>query len=569
MRDRPSVATANTKRSAIKVSASHTNTHSSTLSNNNNDPTMLLARGYISRYLPAKPLSSLQANEIDKDLLHFGAYRNAVISYRQQFYLAVNNNGGLQGGAASSLGPSTLDAYGSSSAAANNVSSSLASATAPNNNNNLQQHHASPSSSLIHSLPVRIDPEEEKRLLALRRKIHRAECLREDLEQQYISLRAHFVHISHVLQTQLEQRSDCVGLLQQTLTKCSRAVGLMRARLQMVRDVHALLTHRLKAISSIGNSSAMDTDTATAAAASANEAAAITDNALYLAWNKVEEGLKQATAKTTTGGSKKQNITWTCTTEPSTPHGVPLLVSSLAHSESAPEKSIAFGTNGAFGANKHSLTWLPSHLPSEDEEEDVADDNENKMELDAAIAAKGLGKDSLAVARRAKLQQEAALLQFELVKEHVGNESLWRKICHTRIKNDEWVAMICLLRQETEAVMLRHAVVMESDEAQAAAERKYLEESERAARLAVEHGENGHAVPGNGAAAAAEDRVDTTSGLGMDDDGVNDGDDEGSKDEEDEIGGEWEGKKRPALEEEAAIAGGGGVASRKKARRNE
>ncbi|GKY96614.1 hypothetical protein MPSEU_000621000 [Mayamaea pseudoterrestris] len=565
MRDRPSGATANIKRSATNASARHSNSHSSTL-NNNNDPSMLLARGYISRYLPAKPLSSLQANEIDKDLLHFGAYRNAVISYRQQYYLAVNNNNGqgLQGNA--SLGPSTLDAYGSSAgAAANNAPSSLATATASNNNNSQQES----STSLIHSLPVRIDPEEEKRLLALRRKIHRAECLREDLEQQYVSLRAHFVHTSHVLQSQLKQRIDCVGLLQRTLVIRSRAVGLMRARLQMVRDVHALLMHRLKAIS-LSNSDAMGTDVA-AAAASANEVAAATaDDALCMTWSEVEEGLKQATAKTTTGVSKKQNMTWNCTTEPSTPHGVPLLVSSLAHSESAPEKSIAFGTNGAFGANKCSLTWLPSHLPSDDEDDEDDNDIEHeiKMDMDPA-AAKGLGKDLLAVACCAKLQQEAAQLQFELEQEHIGNESLWHKICHARTKNNEWVAMICLLRQETEAVMLRHAVITESDEAQAAAERKYLEESERAARLAVEHGENGHA-PGNGAvAAAAEDGPDRLGGLGMDDDGVNDGDDEGSKDEEDEIGGEWEGKKRPALEEEAVVGAGGGVASRKKARRNE
>ena len=69
------------------------------------DPTMLLARGLSSRYLtttsstfslakgdtcPPLLLTPLTVEEMEKDFRHFNAYRAAVLSYRQQYYVAVN-----------------------------------------------------------------------------------------------------------------------------------------------------------------------------------------------------------------------------------------------------------------------------------------------------------------------------------------------------------------------------------------------------------------------------------------------------------------------------------------------
>jgi hypothetical protein len=69
--------------------------------------------------------------------------------------------------------------------------------------------HAPPA--IITSLPVRIDPEEEKRLLTLRSKIQKAEILREQAEQEYVAYRAHYVGQQHCL---VQQTVDSKAVLQ-------------------------------------------------------------------------------------------------------------------------------------------------------------------------------------------------------------------------------------------------------------------------------------------------------------------------------------------------------------------
>jgi hypothetical protein len=513
------------------------------------DPTTLLARGYIARFLPSRPLQILSPDEIDKDLRHFQAYRSAVISYRQQYYLAVNQSLLVEAGT--------------------------------NNNNKDGVYHASSSSSSIHhhhqqqqqpspltSLPVRLDPEEEKRVSSLRKKILKAEFLREEMEQHYVALRAHFVQASQELQQAFETRSDCIEFLQSVVQQRGRAVGLMRAKLQMARDVLAVLTHRSLVLEQHEALNRGGTTTTSEANQTNNQTAnnpnnssstspvppptppphvSDSDDPLTDVWNQLEESMKQQVGKasttttTTTTKTSKKPMKWPCIKEPSTPRGVPLLLSTLAHPESAPEKSIAYSINQAFGSNnKDSLVWFTNHLQpaAEDDDEDAEEEEEEEL------------------AKKEQLQEEADFLQAELDNERIENEKLWQKITNARVKNDEWVAMICLVRQETEAVLFRHNIVMESEQAQEAAERRYMESVQERAKNA--DGGGGEKDGMNGDDGDAQDDLGVDKPIQRTDDD-NDGDDEGSNDEEEEVG--WERKKRAAAEEENT--------TRKKARRGD
>jgi hypothetical protein len=486
-------------------------------------------------------------------LRHFQAYRSAVISYRQQYYIAVNHQqqSSLSSPLASSSGLTTP--YQPTHPHAHLLSAATKTITTP-------------ATSALASLPVIIDPEEEKRRTLLAKRLLLAEHKREALEQTYVALRAHFVYASQQLQTATSQRAVCVTSLQHSLTQRSRALGMLRAKLQILRDVKTVWETRttvLQSSSGEANSNSgscmmpMDVEKeSTFLAGNEQSTPSETDeNLLLTAWNCLQDDWKQEqqlVSKTT----KKQALLWPCTKEPSTPYGVPLLLSTLA--TSAPEKSLAFGTNQAFGAKKESLVWLPNHLVNDA-------DNTNKAAADDDIL------------QHDQLTQQVASLQAELTREHFDNDQLWQKTMQARIRNDEWVAMICLLRQETEAVLFRHNIVMESERAQDMAERRFVESEQERRKLAAaaaeggepkiySNGANGDKVHGTissssngqGTAPLTDPSLTLLPPAAADDD--NDGDDEGSlgEDVEDEDN-DLEGKKRASAADED-------MSTRKKAR---
>ena len=125
---------------------------------------ILLARGLSARYCGANtPLTSLTAEEMERDLRHMEAFSNACIAYSQQYFIYQNSGVHADDG--------------------RKKHSQMASHVAPQ--------------PLI-AMPVRIDPEEEKRLATLRIKIQQCEAQREVLESQYLSLRAHYVSASRI-----------------------------------------------------------------------------------------------------------------------------------------------------------------------------------------------------------------------------------------------------------------------------------------------------------------------------------------------------------------------------------
>jgi len=425
-----------------------------TTTTSSKDPSILLARGYTSRYVGG-PLQTLTPDEIDKDLRHMQAYYHAVTSYQQQYYLQQTNQHNR----------SVID------------ESSL--------------HLPPPTAATPVLLPVRIDPEEEKRLQLLRKKISKAEQQREDLEQQYVALRAHYVQVSQELQSASKQST--VDFLKRLLVQRSRVIGYLRARLQMTRDVLLCLYARASLLG--------DTTTSSATAATAPVP---NDDELFKVWNQTEEDLKQAVQGCFSKSKKPQS--WPCTQLTSTPRGVPLLVSALS---TVPEKSIAMGTSGMFGSKASSLMWLETHLPNDD------DDEEETTQVQ-------------------QLQEEMEFLQQELALEQSQNQDLCHQIATSRSRNDEWVAMMSIVRQETEIVLHRHNVLLESEAAQMKAAEKWQEEEEE--RLKSEESkESEEAVEEED---KEEEQEPVTTVVTRTDD-ANDGDDEGSDEHEDD----WDRKR--------------------------
>lgn len=149
-----------------------------------------------------------------------------------------------------------------------------------------------------------------------------------------------------------------------------------------------------------------------------------------------------------------------------------------------------------------------------------------------------------------KLRDEVKLLEEELSKERTANRDIQLGIIGRRKRSDELVAMMTLLRGETEAILQRHNILLDSPEAKQAA-RELHEENMRNRAKAAEAMPSGGAVNGVDVAVKSNDDSNTPvskklSPEGKDkvrtakDDDENDGDDEGEigEDENDDEEGE-------------------------------
>jgi hypothetical protein len=158
------------------------------------------------------------------------------------------------------------------------------------------------------------------------------------------------------------------------------------------------------------------------------------------------------------------------------------------------------GCGGIFGAKPSSMCWLQSNLPKTSEKL-----HREKVNLK-------------------QLQNDVDFLEQELEKERAANASLQSKIADRRKKNDEMCALMAMLRSETEAVLQRHNILLDTPEARAMAEDfHFSNEQERLTQDSttltgedVEEGELGMDV----------NKEDVEEDLD------HDGDDEGDDDEE-------------------------------------
>jgi len=346
----------------------------------------LLARGLSARYTGANtPLVCLTSEEMERDIRHMEAFSNACTAYSQQFYISQNSNDGVDDG-----------------------KSTKALASPP-----------------IIAMPVRIDPEEEKRLTNLRQKIQQCEAQREILESQYLSLRAHYVYLSKKLKAYRGTVSGHVKFLQEQVQKRGKLVALQRARLQIAREVLAALIHRQRATTKESDDS--------------------TD--LLEVWNKIEEQFKKAEKDCRSSGLES----WHAMKVPQVPPGVPLMLSQLSKQ---PALASAWSTGGMFGSNKDTMCWLEPLVPQ----------SKDKSELGEELP---------------KLRRRVQALNDNLYNEDLKSRRYQSGTISCRKKNDELVAMMALLRTETEAVVARHNIILQSEAAREAAD-KLLSEEEAA-----------------------------------------------------------------------------------------
>lgn len=319
------------------------------------DPAMLLSRGLSARFVGANVMqyiTPLSKDEMEKDLRHMNAYYQANVAYAQQHYIYLN--GGQFPGAA----------------AASGSESNSMTMVAPV------------------AMPVRIDPEEEKRLQNLRKKIAICETQREFLESQYVSLRAHYVATTKELAAASKSNEGLVAFLQNLTKRRAKVLALQRARLQISRDVLACLQTRMEGL----QAAAQQATTATVGTSNGESKIAIvskddtmqvdlnspekihatrsTDESskddIVEVWNELEEMLKEAELacrkipSTLTVNEKKARkkpkkgaaagefeeettvgaLPWDAIKLPNTPKDIPVYISQLSE---VPEKGGAFG----------------------------------------------------------------------------------------------------------------------------------------------------------------------------------------------------------------------------------
>jgi len=207
--------------------------------------TSLLARGMTSRTIGIRVsnnIKPLSPTEVERDIRHMEAYGAACVSYAQQLFAFSNRELVTRGH------------FGPAPPAPGMTFSQPA-------NGNPKQVYSQPSV----TMPVRIDPEEEKRLALLRKRVAASEAKREVLETEYLSLRAHYVHESHKLRRARSAVTGEVKLLRELLERRGDALAMRRVKCAVAREI-------LEAFEFRGNSAAA---TATAIATASGSSGAM------------------------------------------------------------------------------------------------------------------------------------------------------------------------------------------------------------------------------------------------------------------------------------------------------
>lgn len=373
------------------------------------DP-LLLARGMSSRYLSAKTshrLVPLSKTEIEKDLRHCEAYRNACLGYAQQHFVYRNSVSVQSGYFGVFIAPPAARLFEKREKGDVSDDGCMEPTLLPDEPASAL---ASLASSSIPIMPSRIDPEEEKRLSLLRKKMYASEYEREELEIRYLSLRAHYVHEVQLARKTRTYEMARWELLRGLVERRAKAVGLRRARVAMARDVESLLLAHSrgemltkdveddttsvraaegdvktvngdsgdkqdeeKALITIWNdviaqlkaADASCTEIETPAALLQMTAATISDNNSTNGArggrsrsgsvtdetndekNNDATGKMKASKSNSKGGTTTTNphvITWDCIIEPQTPYEVPILLSCLS---SATDRAVGYGKKRA------------------------------------------------------------------------------------------------------------------------------------------------------------------------------------------------------------------------------
>lgn len=464
----------------------------------NMDPATLLARGYSSRWLGSRAeknngngskllLQPLSSEEIDQDLRHMNAFWTACQRYHQHAYAAMNRIA-------------------------------------------VENRPKAP------ALPIRLDPDSDKRLQAQRQKITQAEMIREALEQEYVALRAHYVETCQQLEQAVVDKDTRLAFLHDLCMQKVQQLAYLRTRVQMTRDIAAALRKRAQLLEERANIPASKTVDTNA-------------DALLEAWMSLEEAAKEMVGSGSKG--KTSNVMpWKSRFEPSTPRGVPLLVSAASI---IPEKSVAW----AFDAdpkdadiwdrghestdpdtNERPLVFMPNHLPKsigdilsdEEAEEDSLEAKDDKsMSGVPEVTREFLLKHGRDGKKVSALEREVLFLSSELAAEGQKNASCLSQTGKWRKKLDESTTMLSILRQETEAVLYRHNILLSSEEIASRAEQQWEEQQE----MEQHDADQQKTVPAESEEVkdeklVADGSLILSSTKGQEDGSANDGDDEGA-----------------------------------------
>lgn len=470
---------------------------------------ILLARGLSARLTGANtPLAPLTADEMERDLRHMEAFSNACTSYAQQYYIFTNQNN-----------TNANENNGGDAAGNSNNSQSRGQGRGVLSRSSYRGGQVP-----IIAMPVRIDPEEEKRLQTLRQKIQQCEAQREIYEGQYLSLRAHYISLSQKLTGKRNDVDSRVAFLQEQVKKRGRLVALQRVRIQMVRETLLSLRHR--AANPSGPASFKTKE----------------DQAdLHAVWTHLDQQWKEAEeniAKSNGSSSKDTVADWPASKIPKIPPGVPLLLSQLGLQ---PGSAVAWGTCGAFGAKPDSLVWIENQVPTK--------------RPDRSRVLPGLRDD-------------VTRLKMEIAREQSLNRQFQSNAISMRKQNDELVSMMTLLRSETEAVVARHNVLLESEQAKKASQMLFEEEAMVSSVVDATYngsdkktdtGAEPSSRDGNTYVDGDDDGVESSGkslpkNSGLKEDDENDGDDEGGGEEEEDEGEVIEGDGKRALDRDTDLS---------------
>jgi len=308
---------------------------------------------------------------------------------------------------------------------------------------------------------AKLPPEEERRLSLKRKTLSRAESTREHLETQYMSLRAHYVAASQRLATSRLGTDGVCKLLMSLTERRSKALGYRRVRLNVAREIQQVINLRLGAL----KSPTPELEPNFADAAELVKVWDLIENTVVASeqgcWDKelgglVGESLKGNFKKEDGGNRKnvprqplknqvtatKPPILWENSTHPTnTPRGLPLLLTPLS---SYPSKACAASYSSVFGAGGKSLGWIEGGMPNSNSVREI---EQNSL---ASIKAECEHLSAQAV----ELRKETIKVQALTVEK--------RKQTQT-INNN-----LQMVRTETEAVLSRHQLVLDTPEGQSA-----------------------------------------------------------------------------------------------------
>ena len=214
--------------------ASNTNTNSNSHNRKKVIDTSLLARGMTSRTIGIRVsnnIKPLSPSEVERDIRHMEAYGTACVSYAQQLFAFSNRELVARG----HFGPAPPAPGMTFSQPTNGNGSATGGSSAPGSVGSAGgiSAHAQPSV----TMPVRIDPEEEKRLALLRKRVAASEARREVLETEYLSLRAHYVHESHKLRRVRSAVTGQTKLLRDLVERRGMALAMRRVKCAVAREI--------------------------------------------------------------------------------------------------------------------------------------------------------------------------------------------------------------------------------------------------------------------------------------------------------------------------------------------